>query len=281
MSDGHLQLSRMTALGAEVSGVDLGKPLEPALRDEIEQALLQHFVLFFRDQDIGLEDHKRFALCFGEIYTHPIGLPNKNMEHPEIFELYSDPEQPYVSERWHSDSSFEPNPPSVAILRAVEVPPSGGDTLWASTSAAWEGLSDSMQRLLSGLEAVHAPNYFLEIATPEQREQIRERGDVVHPVVRTHPITGRTGLYVNATFTTRIVGMKKKESQALLSFLYDHIDSAEYHCRFHWTPNAIAMWDNRLTQHRVVADRPSARRRMQRLTLVGERPTRGPGKSSA
>ena len=276
MSDPRLQLSRMTALGAEVSGVDLRKPIDPAIRDEIEHALREHLVLFFRDQEIDREDHKRFARYFGEIYTHPIGLPNKDTEHPEIFELYSDSEQPYVSKRWHSDSSFEPDPPSLSILRAVEVPAAGGDTLWASMSAAWEGLSDSMQRLLSGLEAVHAPNYFLEIATPEQLEQIRQRGDIVHPVVRSHPETGRRGLYVNTTFTTRIVGMKEKESTALLSFLYDHIDSAEYHCRFHWTPDAIAMWDNRLTQHRVVADQPAARRRMQRLTLAGERPLHGP-----
>lgn len=272
MSEKRLQLSEMATLGAEVSGVDLRKALDPALRVEIEQALLEHLVLFFTGQNLRFEDHRRFALAFGEIYTHPIGLPNVDPEHPEIFEFYSDSEQPHVAKRWHSDSSFEPDPPSISILRAIEVPPSGGDTLWASMSAAWEGLSDSMQRLLSGLEAVHAPNYFTEVATPEQRKRILERGDIVHPVVRTHPISGRKGLYVNATFTNQIVGMTKKESHALLSFLYDHIDSAEYHCRFHWTQNALAMWDNRITQHRVIADRPSARRRMQRLTLVGERP---------
>lgn len=264
----------VSALGAEVSGVDLREPLESGVRDAIEAALYEHQVLFFRDQPIDRAQHLRFARAFGEIYTHPIGLPNKDPDHPEIFELYSDAEQPFVSERWHSDSSFEPDPPSASILRAVEVPAVGGDTLWASMTAAWEALSDTMQRLLSGLEAVHESVHFMRIATPEQREQIRARGDVVHPVVRTHPATGRNGLYVNATFTRRIVGMKAAESRALLDFLFAHVDADEFHCRFHWTPDAIAFWDNRVTQHRVVADRPAERRRMQRLTLAGERPFR-------
>ena len=272
MTPQHIRLTPLTALGAEISGVDLRHPLEPNVRDEIAQALLDYEVLFFRDQEICLEDHRRFALSFGEIYAHPIGLPNKDEKNPDIFELYSDAEQPYVSELWHSDSSFEPDPPSVSILRAVEVPDSGGDTMWASMTAAWAALSDSWQRFLSGLEAVHEPGHFLKIATPEQLQHIRDRGEIVHPVMRTHPLSGRKGLYVNTTFTKRIVGMKKKESQAVLSFLADHVESAEFHCRFHWTRNAIAMWDNRLTQHRVVGDNLSALRRMQRLTLAGERP---------
>jgi taurine dioxygenase len=142
--------------------------------------------------------------------------------------------------------------------------------MWASMSAAYEGLSETMQRLLSELFAVHRPGYFYEAANAEQRKRFDDRGDVVHPVVRKHPVSGKKGLFVNCVFTTHIVGMKEKESEQILSFLYEHIESPEYHCRFHWTPNAIAMWDNRITQHRVVADDPGARRVMQRLTLADE-----------
>jgi taurine dioxygenase len=273
MSDQSIEVTRMTAaLGAEISGVDLTKPLTAAIRDEIQQALDEHLVVFFRDQDITVEDHIRFALALGEIYTHPVHQPLKEQGRPEIFELKSGPDMPFVAERWHSDVTFEPVPPKASILRAVEVPEVGGDTMWASMGAAWEGLSDRMQRILSELEAVHRPGYFYENANAEQRKHFDERGDVSHPVVRTHPLTGRKGIFVNCNFTAHIVGMKERESQSLLGFLYDHIDSPEYHVRFHWTRNAIAMWDNRITQHRVVADDPAARRVMQRLTLAGEVP---------
>lgn len=266
----HIQVAKMTApLGAELSGIDLSKPLEEPVRDEIARALLDHLVIFIRDQDITIDDHLRIARGFGDLYTHPIYQPLKDEGRSEIFELQSDRERPFVAERWHTDITFEPNPPKASILRAIEVPEAGGDTMWASTEAAYDGLSDTMQQLLSGLTAVHHPDYFYRIANDEQRKRFDERGDVVHPVVRTHPESGRKSLFVNSVFTSHLVGMKEKESQNLLSFLYDHIDSPEYHCRFHWTPNAIAMWDNQSTQHRVVADDPGARRVMQRLTLAG------------
>lgn len=261
-----------TPLGAEISGVDLTRPLSDSVRDEIQQALNEHLVVFFRNQDVTVDDHTRFALSFGEIYTHPIHKPLEDEGRPEIFQLASGPDAPFVAERWHTDLTFEPDPPKASILRAVVVPEAGGDTMWASMAAVWDGLSDVLQGFLSGLSAAHRPGYFYQVANDEQRKRFDDRGDVIHPVVRTHPITGRKGLFVNCTFTSHIVGMKPKESEALLSFLYDHIDSPEYHCRFHWTPNAIAMWDNRITQHRVVADDPSATRVMQRLTLAGEAP---------
>jgi len=266
----HIQVTKMTApLGAELSGIDLSKPLEEPVRDEIAHALLDHLVIFFRDQDITIDDHLRIAQSFGDLYTHPIHQPLKDEGRAEVFELLSDRERPFVAERWHTDITFEPNPPKASILRAVEVPEAGGDTMWASMEAAYAGLSDTMQRLLSGLSAVHQPDYFYQIANEQQRKRFDDRGDVVHPVVRTHPESGRTALFVNSVFTSHIVGMKQKESDNILSFLYDHIESPEYHCRFHWTPNAIAMWDNQNTQHRVVADDPGARRVMQRLTLTG------------
>jgi taurine dioxygenase len=150
MANEAIQVTKMTApLGAEISGVDLTKPLSDEVRDEIEKALDEHLVVFFRDQDVTVEDHTRFARSFGEIYTHPVHQPLKQAGRPEIFELASGPDAPYVAERWHSDITFEPDPPKASILRAVEVPEAGGDTMWASMAAAWEGLSDTMQQLSS------------------------------------------------------------------------------------------------------------------------------------
>lgn len=270
MTYDHIQVTKLTApLGAELSGIDLSKPLDEPVRDEIARALLDNLVIFFRDQDITVDDHLRIARSFGDLYTHPVYQPRKDEGLAEVFELESDAERPFVADRWHTDITFEPNPPKASILRAVEVPEAGGDTMWASMEAAYDGLSDTMQRLLGGLSATHHPSYFYQIATDEQRKRFDDRGDVIHPIVRTHPESGRKGLFVNGVFTSAIVGMKEKESERILSFLYEHIDSHEYHCRFHWTPNAIAMWDNQNTQHRVVADDPTARRFMQRLTLAG------------
>ena len=277
MAEPTYEKSRVTpltaALGAEVSGVDLGKPLDEATRDEIYTAWLSHQVLFFRDQDISLQEHKNFALAFGDIFTHPVYQPLKDQGHPEVLVLSSGGDKPGgVAATWHSDVTFEPEPPMASILRAVEVPEAGGDTMWASMYAAYEALSDTMQRLLGQLRAIHAPGYFYEIATPEQRRRFDERPPTTHPIIRTHPATKRKGIFVNQTFTRGIEGMNAGEGQALLNFLYRHIETPDFHCRFHWTPNAIAMWDNRCTQHRVCADNPNARRHMQRLTLLGDAP---------
>jgi taurine dioxygenase len=202
-----------------------------------------------------------------------VDQPLKVAGHPEMFVLESDGERPFVAERWHTDVTFEPEPPMASILRAIEVPEAGGDTLWASMYAAYDALSDRMQHLLSDLRALHGPgNYALSIASEQERRRFEERPPVVHPVVRTHPVTGRKGIFVNPVFTERIEGMKDAESQSLLTFLYDHVASPEFHCRFHWTPGAVAIWDNRITQHRVVADRPEARRVMHRITLAGDKP---------
>jgi len=261
------------ALGAEVSGVDLGKPLDAETRDEIHAAWLSHLVLFFRDQKLSLQEHKNFALAFGELFTHPVYQPLKDQGHPEVFVLSSGGEEPgAVASTWHSDVTFEPEPPMASILRAVEVPEAGGDTMWASMYAAYEALSGAMQRLLGQLRAIHSPGYFYGIATPEQRRRFDERPPTTHPVIRTHPVTQRKGIFVNPTFTRGIEGMKEDESRALLDFLYRHVETPDFHCRFHWTSDAIAFWDNRCTQHRVCADNPRARRHMQRLTLLGDAP---------
>ncbi len=259
-------------LGAEVSGVDLSRPLDDPTQKEIHDAWMQHQVLFLRDQDISLEQHKAFGRRFGDLHVHPVLQPLKDQGHPEIVVLESDPERPFVAQAWHSDVTFEPKPPMGSILRAVEVPAAGGDTMWASMYAAYEGLSHAMQRLLSELRAVHDAQFFRAIADPEQKKELEARPKTVHPVIRTHPVTGRKGIFVNSVFTRYIEGMKRAESQALLSFLYEHLGAPEFTCRFRWRANSVAMWDNRCTQHRVVPDNLKAHRRMERVTLLGDVP---------
>lgn len=260
------------ALGAEVSGVDLSRPLDAATRKAIDEAWLEHLVLFFRDQPLTQEQHKALALQFGEIFTHPVVQLLKEEGKPEVFVLESTPERPFVADNWHTDVTFETEPPSASILRAVDVPASGGDTMWASMFAAYDALSDSMKRIVGELEAVHDPGFFRLIAKAQGNDVFKGRAPVVHPVVRTHPISQRKGLFVNQTFTQNIVDMKPAESEALLGFLYQHVARPEFSCRFRWRKDSIAMWDNRCTQHRVVSDALSSYRRMERLTLAGERP---------
>jgi len=259
------------ALGAEVSGVDLAC-VDDATCREIHEAWMQHQVLFFRDQDITLDQHKTFARRFGELHVHAVLQPLKDQGHPEIVVLESNETFPFVAEQWHSDVTFEREPPLGSILRAVVVPETGGDTMWASMYAAWEGLSDAMQRLLSGLRAVHDGGGFNAIADAEQKKRLAQDNRAVHPVVRTHPVTGRKALFVNSTFTKGIEGMTPAESRALLRFLFAHVDSPEFTCRFRWRRNSIAMWDNRCTQHRVIRDNLAAHRRMERVTIRGDAP---------
>ena len=271
----HLEIERIAgALGAEVHGIDLAQPLDPPTKQALHDAWMQHQVLFFRDQALTVDQHKAFARNFGELHVHPVLQQMADQGHPEIVVLESDASRPIVAERWHSDVTFEKCPPLGSILRAVAVPSAGGDTLWASMYAAYEALSDAMQRLLSGLTALHDGGGFARIAKDEaQRKDLASRQTAVHPVVRTHPVTGRKGVFVNSVFTKHIVGMKPAESEALLRFLYRHVETPDFACRFRWRKDSIAMWDNRCTQHRVLADALSEYRRMERVTLIGDAPS--------
>ena len=261
------------ALGAEVRGLDLARPLDPATRQVLHDAWMEHQVLFFRDQAITVDQHKAFARNFGELHVHPVLQQMADQGHPEIVVLESDASRPIVADRWHSDVTFERCPPLGSILRAIAVPAAGGDTMWASMYAAWEALSDAMQRLLSGLTALHDGGGFARIAKDEaQRRDLASRQNAVHPVVRTHPVTRRKALFVNSVFTKRIVGMKPAESRALLGFLCEHLAEPDFSCRFRWRKDSIAMWDNRCTQHRVLADALPEYRRMERVTLIGDEP---------
>lgn len=261
-----------SALGAEVRGVDLRTPLDAKAEQEIHDAWMAHHVLFFRDQDVEPEQHKGFARRFGDLHVHPVLPSMKDQGHPEIVILESNEDVPFVAELWHSDVTFERKPPLGSVLRGAIVPEHGGDTMWSSMYAAYEALSDSMQRFLSGLRAHHDGGGFRAIATEDQKGALAKDEKTTHPVIRTHPVTKRRGIYVNPTFTKRIEGMKSKESDAILRFLYEHVTSPEFTCRFRWRKNSIAMWDNRCTQHRVIADNLKAHRRMERVTICGDEP---------
>lgn len=261
------------ALGAEISGIDLATPLDPPREKELRHAWLAHQVLFLRDQDVTIDQHKAFARNFGELHVHPVLQQLRDQGHPEIVVLEHDASQKFLASVWHSDVTFEKNPPMGSILRGLVIPDHGGDTMWASMYAAYEGLSDTMQRLLSGLEAFHDGSGFKQIAQDEaQRKDLEQRQSARHPVIRSHPETGRKAIFVNSVFTKYIVGMTLPESTALLRFLYSHLSKPEFTCRLRWEPNTVAMWDNRCTQHSVVADLGDAHRLMHRVTLLGDAP---------
>jgi taurine dioxygenase len=263
------------ALGAEIGGVHLGQIGENAF-DEVRAAFVEYQVLFFRDQEITRDQHKEFGRRFGTLQIHPYLQPLKDEGHPEFVVLNSDEKHPYVAEAWHSDVTFLDEPPLGSVLRCVIAPEFGGDTMWASMYAAYEALSDKMQRLLSDLVAIHdtvrtfsRSDYRTDHIGGTQAKVVLS---AEHPVIRTHPESGRKGLFVNSTFTSSIKGMKPLESLAVLNFLYRHIEKPDFSCRFRWRANSVAMWDNRCTQHRVVADNRTAERRMERVTINGDRP---------
>jgi taurine dioxygenase len=261
------------ALGAEISGADLAE-LDDATFAEIRAAWLAHQVLFFRDQDLTPEQHKALGRRFGPLQIHPFLHSRKDEGHPEIVVLESNEARPVVAAGWHTDVTFAERPPMASILRGVEVPAWGGDTMWASCTAAWDALSSTMKRMLEELVAVHdTSKTFSRGAYPsESRPDANQVPTALHPVVRIHPETGRKALFVNPAFTLRIKGLRPAESEALLRFLYQHITTPEFTCRFHWQKNSLAIWDNRCTQHRVVADNLKAQRRMERVTVEGDRP---------
>lgn len=260
------------ALGAEVSNVDLREPLDAATAKEIEHAWLEHQVLFFRDQPVTVDQHKAFARNFGELHIHPVVHQMKDEGHPEIVVLESDQNRPFLAERWHSDVTFEKQPPLGSVLHGVKVPAAGGDTMWSSMYSAYDALSATMQSLLGQLQAHHDGGGFRRIADDAQKDRLAENQSAVHPVIRTHPVTGRKAIFVNSSFTKSIEGMKPAESNHLLRFLFEHVGRPEFTVRFRWRDHSIAMWDNRCTQHQVVPDARASYRRMERVTICGDTP---------
>ncbi len=265
------------ALGAEVYGVDLAGPLDESSVAEIRRAFLSHLVIFFRDQTMTPQQFLRFARTMGEPSEYPMV---KGMdEYPEITEVIKkEDERVNFGGIWHSDTTYLECPPMATMLYALEVPPVGGDTLFANMHMAYESLSSGMQRLLEGLTAVNSAGK--DIAAATRADRIRERpgdvGDSVptaeHPLVRTHPETGLQALYVNPGHTVRIGGLSEPESAPILDYLYAHQTRAEFTCRFRWRVGSLAFWDNRAAQHYPLNDYHGFRRAMQRITLAGDRP---------
>lgn len=265
-------------LGAEVSGIDLSQTLDDDTIAALRAAFVDHHVLVFRDQDLSPDQQIAFGRRFGELDTHP--FVEGNRDHPEIVDVITVPDdKTNFGGGWHTDVTFLGEPDLGSILYAVELPPAGGDTLFADQHAAYDALSDTMQSMLAGLTATHTagPQYAAGGTSTLSKEMRTKNADlaaktVEHPVVRTHPESGRKGLYVNRAFTTRIVGLHRAESAALLEFLFDHATSERFTCRVRWQPGTLTMWDNRSVQHYALHDYSGNRRHMRRITVKGDRP---------
>ena len=270
-------------IGGEISGIDLRQPLTDDQVEGIRAALLDRKVLFFRDQNITTDQHLDFARNFGDLEVHPFA-PHKD-GYPEILAITHDRDHPGQENGWHSDVTWRQQPSLGSVLRCIECPPRGGDTLFADMYAAYDGLPAAIQELVEGRLALHDFEGF--------RARLRKRGateaeledfnktypNPEHPLIRSHPETGRKGIYVNAAFTKHIIGMEREESAQLLAILYHQASMPEYQCRFHWAANSMAFWDNRACQHYAASDYWPQIRRVERATIIGDTPfytTEGP-----
>jgi taurine dioxygenase len=282
----RLVVKKLTpTIGAEISGADLTQPLELAVVREIEKILFDNQVVFFRNQPMTLEQQIRFGKYFGDLYIHPaagktttaIGEAKPKPyasaveDHPEVIKIYADEKSVQAAgEEWHSDVMSEDKPPMGSILRIDELPSVGGDTLFASMYAAYEALSEPMKRFLEPFTAVQdgMKTYGVKSAFDNSRQYPRSE----HPIVRTHPVTGRQSLFLSSAFTTRIVQLSPSESDALLKFLFDHVKNSLFQCRFRWEKDSVAFWDNRCTLHQAQWDYFPHRRVGYRVQIIGDKP---------
>ena len=258
-------------IGAEVQGVDLCKDVDDETFAEIEHAFLDYKVLFFRDQPMSAERHLLFAKRFGELEQHPF-LPTGDDE--QIVRFSKDAKTVGVENQWHSDVSWRLTPALGSMLRAREVPRVGGDTLFSDMVAAYECLSDDVKQALEGMTAIHdfAHTFGLAMRPEELEKHAKEYPPAEHPVVRTHPVTGKRLLYVNAIFTSHLVGMDREESDRTLDALFSQAAIPEFQCRFRWAKDSVALWDNRAVQHYATNDYWPQRRVMERVSMIGDQP---------
>lgn len=274
----HFEVTPLSgAVGAVLSGIDISKDLEPDVISEIRRAWLEHLVIFFRDQNLSDERLMTFGRYFGELYLHP-NLAKKG-PHPEVIHVVKEPDATrVVGAEWHTDTGHVECPPMGAVLHALEVPPKGGDTVFANQYLAYETLSDGLKNLLDGMKAVHDDS---RVAGPNANKgrstETRDYADWMptvnaHSVVRTHPETGRKALYVNVASAHTFEGMTKAESAPLLQYLFKHATQPEFTCRFSWEPGSVAFWDNRCLKHIAVNDYQGHRRDMRRVQLAGDKP---------
>ncbi len=265
------------ALGAEIDRIDLNSPLAETTQDELRAALGEHLVLFFRDQHIDDEGQLALARCFGEPEVHPIrgALGDPSVLHDIVDTEDSEPDRA----GWHTDVTYMQRPPSTAILRCEQTPDAGGDTLWANMQLAYQKLSDGMKHFIGGLQGFHATDggfvdYVRRHLPSDSADKVMEavgKGST-HPIVRTHPDTGRQSLFVDQSYLSRIEGLGKDESRYLLDFLASRVSDVSIQCRFHWTKGAVAVWDERSTQHSGSADHRGSARALRRCTIGGEQP---------
>ncbi len=268
-----IEIDKLTPIiGAEIGGVDLSQPLGNRTIDEIHRALAENSVIFFRDQHISQDQHLAFGRLFGELHIHPAAPTEPGK--PALMIIHADKNSPRANgEGWHTDVSCDVEPPMGSILYIKTCPPKGGDTLFASMYAAYEALSDRMKAYLAGMTAIHDgedayrgtyANYGV------QDKPVYPRAE--HPVIRTHPVTGKKALYVNRGFTKRLVGVPRDESEGILRYLFEHMANPLFQCRFRWRENSIAFWDNRCVQHRAMWDYWPHTRSGNRVTVAGDKP---------
>ena len=265
------------ALGAELIGLDLTQALSSDLSKEIREIFLKNSVIFLRNQALTSQQFMNFAMAMGEPIQYPFVKGFDDF--PQIIEVKKlEHEKNNFGGVWHSDTTYLEKPPMGSMLLSKEIPPYGGDTLFACQYAAYESLSDTMQRLLEGLQGINSSAKADVSKTREDRiksdgnESLPKSFTSCHPVVRTHPETGRKALFINTAHTTGIEGLTDKESASLLSFLFEHQVKPEFTCRWGWEPDALAFWDNRCAQHNPVNDYHGFRRVLHRITLQGDKP---------
>ena len=285
-SSDSIQVEPLTcAIGAELKNVSLAAASRDAgLTAEIRALLLKHRVLFLRDQDMTRAEHVAFARRFGELESHPVN--GSDPEHPGLVRIYKSPDQPNdrYENAWHTDATWRDNPPFGCVLRCVECPPVGGDTMWANMVLAYERLPEQVKSQIAGLRARHSIEATFGAAMPaEKRLALKAQfPDAEHPVVRTHPETGEKTLFVNS-FTTHFTNFHTpanvrvgqdyvQGSSQLLQYLISQAQIPEYQVRWRWTPGSVAIWDNRSTQHYAVMDYPPCHRKMERAGIVGDKP---------
>jgi taurine dioxygenase len=259
------------AIGAEVSNVDLADFDEEVIA-EIQHAWLQHKVLFFRDQDLTQAQHVAYGRALGELEIHP--FTRNEDTHPEIIILNSTPEKFQAAEVWHSDVTFRESPPLGSVLFGRVIPPWGGDTCFANMELAYDMLADDVKEEIDDMQAIHSfvSTFGRGMSDEELEKWSQAYPDQKHPVVRTHPVTSRKCLFINRNFTVTLDGMSVEESLPLRTLLCDQAKLPEVQCRFRWRPNSIAQWDNRCSQHYAVPDHGGSHRRVERVTLIGDRP---------
>ena len=263
-------------IGGEILGIDLSKALTSEVKDLIYEALLVYKVIFFRDQDLTTEEHLDFSNNFGELEVHPFA-PHKE-DFPEVLKITHNKKSRGRENTWHSDVTWREKPSLGSVLRMIEKPDHGGDTLFADMYAAYDDLNDDIKDTLEGAIAVHdfagfRDRLIKEGKSQEEIEAFNEKYPMPeHPVIRTHPDTKKKVIYVNRAFTQYIKGWKKQDSGSMLEFLYSRASIPEYQCRFKWENNSIAFWDNRACQHYAASDYWPNIRKVERVTIIGDRP---------